>query len=739
MKRFFCTMFDENHLLRGLALIASIKRHGGSDAQVFVLCADEISHMALGKLGDPQVILLRLTEVDDTSLRTEAEAAGRSFAEYLKSIPALLLAKILKLNPHIDLLTYVDANVFFCSSPEPLYNELGNDTLLVVSAPNATESTTPLYSGAFLCIKNTSAGAEILTFWQKRSRELLHERSSPSAVPLQGNLPLTDCADRFKGIIVSKHPGLVMAPATLTKHALHAGASGHPQIEGRDLILCHLSGLKLLQPELMYFEDGTQWWSEELLRLCLVPYGRTLVEQYAGLTKLNISYQFRSQDITSFSPAQLFVAAPAVSQLMRPLALPQREIALGDGWVAFAPVDPLASQKKPAATPDRPQPTNGKHSILFINTCYDAFLAHLYREQPDLVQRSYAEQLQFVQSQAFGDSDFYSRGMQQSGWDAVDIIVNCATLQGAWLREHPRQAPASATWEWLMLEQVKEYRPQVVYCQDMHMMRAEVLQELHRLVPLVAGQIASSLGNYPYTLYDVIFSSFEQYATLFRSLGISATYQPLAFEERLLDVLPRPSYDARPIECSFVGSISAVVHGERAKLIERLASTTPIEIWGTGINTYEPNAIVHQRYRGEAWGKQMFDVMSKSKITINNHAVHNSQGVPIGGLSATSSDNLTRPYANNMRLFEATGCGALLITDFKDNLNKLFTIGKEVVAYRTAEECEALVQYYLGHPAEAQAIAQAGQQRTLRQHTYSMRMQDTAKFLESEILALRRR
>jgi spore maturation protein CgeB len=69
------------------------------------------------------------------------------------------------------------------------------------------------------------------------------------------------------------------------------------------------------------------------------------------------------------------------------------------------------------------------------------------------------------------------------------------------------------------------------------------------------------------------------------------------------------------------------------------------------------------------------------------------------------------PYANNLRLFEATGVGTLLVTDWKAKLHDMFEPGKEVIAYRSAEECAELVKYYLEHDEERQAIARAGQQR----------------------------
>ena len=85
------------------------------------------------------------------------------------------------------------------------------------------------------------------------------------------------------------------------------------------------------------------------------------------------------------------------------------------------------------------------------------------------------------------------------------------------------------------------------------------------------------------------------------------------------------------------------------------------------------------------------------------------------------------PYANNRRLNEATGVGALLLTDSKKDLHEMFNLGKEVVAYRTPDECIELIAYYLDHEDEGQAIARAGQERTLQEHTCYER---TREFLD---------
>ena len=86
--------------------------------------------------------------------------------------------------------------------------------------------------------------------------------------------------------------------------------------------------------------------------------------------------------------------------------------------------------------------------------------------------------------------------------------------------------------------------------------------------------------------------------------------------------------------------------------------------------------------------------------------------------------NVAQNYANNMRLYEATGVGSLLLTDYKDNLHCLFEPGRDVVAYHSVKECAELIQHYLEHEDERAAIAKAGQSRTLAEHTYFHRMQE---------------
>ncbi|KPA18830.1 methylase, partial [Candidatus Magnetomorum sp. HK-1] len=90
-------------------------------------------------------------------------------------------------------------------------------------------------------------------------------------------------------------------------------------------------------------------------------------------------------------------------------------------------------------------------------------------------------------------------------------------------------------------------------------------------------------------------------------------------------------------------------------------------------------------------------------------------------------------YYYNKCLFETTGCGTLLITEYKDYLNSLFEIGKEIVVYRSIEECIDLTKYYLNHTDKAHKIAKLGQKRTLNYHTKKIRMKHKKELLERHL------
>ena len=391
--------------------------------------------------------------------------------------------------------------------------------------------------------------------------------------------------------------------------------------------------------------------------------------------------------------------------------------------------------------------------ILILNTDYPGFLDRLYRQNPGLERRPYEDQMRARNDSLFGVADFYSHHLRALGHEAWDVHANNPFLQQAWAREHPvvstaprpvassirslvrwtRRAIARTplrclksalppslrrlgvtpdiSWD-ILAAQIRHYRPDVLLNHDPGRIGSRFLLEMRPHCRFLVAQIASPLAETgDFHGYDLVISSLPQYVDRFRQAGIRSDLLRFAFDPRVLERVPA---GPRTVPVSFVGSLSCD-HRHRAEWLERLCQRCALQAWGPGVETTPKDSWIRRRHQGIAWGVEMYAILGRSRITLNHH---------IG---------IAEHFANNMRLFEATGMGALLITDWKQNLGELFDPGTEVAAYRSADECAELIEHYLGHPRELEAMARAGQQRTLREHTYAQRMKEFVDLVQPHI------
>jgi spore maturation protein CgeB len=201
-------------------------------------------------------------------------------------------------------------------------------------------------------------------------------------------------------------------------------------------------------------------------------------------------------------------------------------------------------------------------------------------------------------------------------------------------------------------------------------------------------------------------SSWPPIVEHFRSQGIAAEHFRLGFDRRVLDRLtPR----GPKIAVSFVGGF-APSHPDRIAWLEEVLQTVDAEIYCYGIENAGAASAVRRHYRGPAWGLEMYAILARSQVTLNRHAQIDVRG-------AVSTE-----WANNMRLYEATGVGACVLTEWRPRLHELFEPDHEVATYRDTAECVEKIRFLLVDDARRSVIARRGQQRTLLEHTYEQRM-----------------
>lgn len=351
--------------------------------------------------------------------------------------------------------------------------------------------------------------------------------------------------------------------------------------------------------------------------------------------------------------------------------------------------------------------------ILIVDTFYPEFVQSHYRANPSLSDADYDVQWRALMDTFFAKSDAYSHYLGKLGHEAHELLVDVEPVQLAWAREHGVRAPrgrlrARARVEGIVAAQVAEFRPDVLYVQNLSVLRADLLERLRRDM-LVVGQIASEApAERQLRAFDLIVTSFPHFVERFRSLGIASEYLRLAFDPRVLE---RVGAQPRDLATVFIGALGPTQHSRGNALLESAAERLSLALWGRGIERSPSDSALRRAYRGEAWGLDMLKLFARARIALNRHI------------------DVAENYANNMRLYETTGMGALLLTDAKRNLDELFDVGQEVVVYRSADELVRLVHYYLGHEDERAEIAAAGQARTLAEHTYADRMKELVEVL----------
>jgi spore maturation protein CgeB len=387
--------------------------------------------------------------------------------------------------------------------------------------------------------------------------------------------------------------------------------------------------------------------------------------------------------------------------------------------------------------------------ILIINTDYPAFLKQHYETNAGLAEALFHYQTEHRNASLFGVFDAYSRGFKVNGHEAWEVHANNGFLQRQYMIEKGRRPPRQfrlpprieflawrimkrvlpmpldtrsvlrspfdiSPWQLadILLAEVKDYRPDVILNQSVSEVGSDLLDRMKPHAKLIVGQIASpEPEDEDYHAYDLMISSLPNFVERYRKLGIPAELNRLGFDRRVLDAVKVP---ARDIDVSFVGSLSPA-HPVRARLVEWLAGQTRLDIWGNGIDQFPGSSAIRRHYHGEAWGSDMFAALARSKITVNSH---------IG---------IAEHFANNMRLYEATGMGCLLLNDRKSNIEDMFEPGREIVCYDSPEECLDLIRYYSTNEAEREKIAAVGQRRTLTEHSYVHRTAELVQLFQHHI------
>ena len=102
-------------------------------------------------------------------------------------------------------------------------------------------------------------------------------------------------------------------------------------------------------------------------------------------------------------------------------------------------------------------------SLLKVTSFYRDFLSDYYRSNPTITGKSYEEQYKHLMAQGYGYADYFPTYFKKNhSLRSAEIIHNAVHLQKAWAAEHGSRQTGNE----LLLEQIRDFRPEVLFIQD---------------------------------------------------------------------------------------------------------------------------------------------------------------------------------------------------------------------------------------------------------------------------------
>jgi spore maturation protein CgeB len=147
------------------------------------------------------------------------------------------------------------------------------------------------------------------------------------------------------------------------------------------------------------------------------------------------------------------------------------------------------------------------------------------------------------------------------------------------------------------------------------------------------------------------------------------------------------------------------MYPSRVRLLDRLIEKgIPLKLYGAGF----PRWLGETRAREAHTGRCVF---REDKARVFREAA----GV-LNNLHPAEMNSL------NARLFEAAGCGAAVLTEFRPALPELFDVGREVLAFHDFDELVDQATRLLNEADLTVRLGDAAALRAHRDHTYDLRV-----------------
>lgn len=257
----FCTLFDSKYIDKGLALYDSLC-NVADDFRLYVFAFDQISYDILLDMNLKNMVVIN--HIDFETERMLKVKKKRSPAEYCWTCTPITIDYVLK-RFNESQCTYLDADLYFFSSPNELLQEIEktNNSVLITEhrfPPDRMEAglkESGTYCVQFNTFVNDENGQKVLQWWKERCLEWCHYTKQGDKKGDQKYLE--NWTTVFDGVHTLIHLGGGVAPWNVKQYSLKETNDLIFTFKGTDfkLIFYHFQNIRYLPFMLVNINSGT--------------------------------------------------------------------------------------------------------------------------------------------------------------------------------------------------------------------------------------------------------------------------------------------------------------------------------------------------------------------------------------------------------------------------------------------------------------------------------------------------
>ena len=202
---------------------------------------------------------------------------------------------------------------------------------------------------------------------------------------------------------------------------------------------------------------------------------------------------------------------------------------------------------------------------------------------------------------------------------------------------------------------------------------------------------------------------------------------PLAYQNFLKNTIEHKKiYDV-----SFVGSINLFKSGHfrRLEFLYRLSKKNKIKMFLANMGFYRIVISLIRCLIKFDFNSAFYLIILKLKSSKPKLGIEMLRTIKSSKISLNFHIDVAKNEAANLRMYEATGSGSCLLTDYKDNINEIFIDGEEIMTFKNVDECSRKIDFLLSNNKILKKITNQGQRRTLSDHSFKNRSEDLVEII----------